>query len=393
MERACLAAVALHLQLLLASISPSVSLHEVHIQRKPKSLQGYLDCAHREAHIRSKVGVSAGPYVEDVGVMNSDFYANVTVGKPPQDFSVLLNSGMTGLWIPSALCPTDKYDMCKDHRLYYQNRSSSHVSEGEQMGYGGMLAELSSDTVHIAGLSVKKQSFAEVVQYNFNDSSIPYDGMFGLDLAQQIFFNDTSIFSNMVDQKLINNIVYGLYFLRNSSDPNKSGGLIIGGRNSSLFVGDLTYVNSTVNTTWEFTIDKVVIFGSSGMPPLCKDGCRAIPETASHFISANHRLTDLLHSHLGAIVFDDDYTYQFNCSNLDKLPPVYFSIGESLFKIPWQTYVDKVMGPAGKVVCLSSFVGLDDLAGLSWYLGDAFFTSVYVEFDVDNQRMGFAQLI
>ena len=386
-------AVVLSALLLLAGISASVvGLHVVQVQRKPKTLNGYLDYAHREIHVRSKVGVSAGPSVVDVGVKNSDFFANITVGTPPQAFSVLLNTYMTGLWIPSALCPANKYTMCKDRRLYYQNLSSSYAGEGQQARYGGMVANLSSDTVNIANLSVTNQSFAEVVEYNYKYSSIPYDGVFGLNMAQQVFNNDTSIFTNMVAQTLIDSIVYGLYFVKNSSDPSKSGGLVIGGRDPSLYVGDLTYVNSTSATQWGFTVDEVVAIGSGDMPPLCKDGCVAFPDTGSHFIVANHRLMDSLHRHLGAIAFEDNYTYHFNCSGLETLPPVYFSIGKALFKVPWQSYVDKVKGSGGEDVCLSSFVGLDDLAGLSWYLGDAFFASVYVEFDVDNQRIGFAQL-
>lgn len=373
---------------LLLLVGISASLHEVQVQRKPKTLNGYLNSAQREIHVHSKVGVSAGPSVVNVGVSNSDFFANVTVGTPPQAFSVLLNTYITGLWVPSSLCPKN---MCKNHRLYNHNQSSSYVSEGQQAACGGMMANLSSDTVNIADLSVTEQSFAEVVQYNYDDSSIPYDGVFGLNLAQQIFNNDTSIFTNMVTQKLIDSIVYGLYFVKNSSDPNKSGGLLIGGRDPSLYLGDLIYVNSTSAMQWEFTVDEVLLIESGDMP-LCKDGCTAFPNTGSHFIIANHRLMDSLHRHLGAITFEDDYTYHFNCSVLEKLPAIYFSIGKSLFEVPWQNYVDKIKGSDGKEVCLSLFVGVDDLAGLSWYLGDAFFASVYVEFDVDNQRIGFAQL-
>lgn len=258
------------------------------------------------------------------------------------------------------------------------------------------MAELSYDTVEIAGQSVKGQSFAEVFQYDYNDSSIPYDGLLGLDIVQHVFSNDASIFVNMIQQDVIDEIVYGLYFLKNSSDPNKSGGLIVGGRDDSLFHGNLTYVPSTYDVMWQFKINEILLL-ESDLPPLCKGGCTAVPRSGSHFIVSGHDLIDELHRRLGATL-SDDHTYHFNCSTLHKLQPVYFSIGTAIFELPWQSYVDRVMGSQGEIVCLSSFVGTYDLAtyNLGTYgfsLGDAFFTSVYVEFDADRQRMGFAQLI
>ena len=386
------------LLLLLVGLSASTRVHKVHIQRKPKTFRGYLDSARQDAlfHTKGKVGASASPWRQDVGTINSDFFATITVGTPPQMFSVVLKTGTGGLWIPSAMCPTWRYDMCKDHRRYERDRSETYVREGQAMGYGGMVAELSYDTVGIAGQSVKGQSFAEVSQYYYNDSSIPYDGLLGLDIVQHWFSNDASIFTNMIRQDIIDEIVYGLYFLKNSSDPNKSGGLIIGGRDHSLFHGNLTYVPSTYDVMWQFNINEIILL-ESDLPPLCKGGCTAVPQSGSHFIISGHGLIDELHRRLGA-TFSDDHTYHFDCSSLHKLQPVYFSIGTALLELPWQSYVDRVMGPQGEIVCLSSFVGTYDLGtyDLDTYgfsLGDAFFTSVYVEFDPDRQRMGFAQLI
>lgn len=385
--------------LLLLNASAHAGVHKVHIQRKPKNFEEYVSSAGREAQAFSQMGLglSPGPWNQDVETFSSDYCITVTIGTPPQPFSVLLRTNFEGMWVPSAMCPIETYDMCRDHRRYDRSKSTTYVREGQMFGFGHMYSELSYDTVGIAGQRVKGQSFAEAFQYAYNDSSIPYDGLLGLGMRQRIFSNDSSIFTNMIEQNIIDEIVYGMYFLKNSSDPSKSGGLVIGGRDPTLFHGNLTYVPSTYDTVWQFNINEILLL-ESDLPPLCKGGCTAVPYSGSHFIISSSNLMDELHRRLGAITFNDDHTYHFNCNGLHKLQPIYFSIGTALFELPWQNYVDEVVGPQGETICLSSFVGVEDSdtsAGFKdgFSLGDAFFTSVYMEFDASQQRMGFGQLV
>ena len=334
-------------------------------------------------------------------MLYSNFYANVSIGTPPQNFSVLLKTVATGMWVPSAMCPIDIYDMCKDHRRYDRGLSSTYVREGQMFGYGGMVAELSYDTVTIGGQKVINQSFAEAFQYMYNDSSIPYDGLLGLGLVQRIFSNDSSIFYNMVDQGSIKSMVYSMYFNINSSDTSNGGALIIGGSDPRLYKGNLAYVNSTSIYLWQFDLDEVFIFRDNETPIFCKDvNCTAVPVAGSYFISADYRYMDILHKALGATVFMDDHSYQFDCKNLDKLDPIVFSIGGYLINLTWEHYVQELIGPEGEIVCMSALVGFDDFGEGSddvvvsnWGLGDAFFTSAYVEFDAENKRLGFAQSV
>ena len=399
-NNAAMALLNISILLLVCTLHQTNGYVKLPVTQRTKTHQEHL------RHLRSEVyslnlarGISppslhdSQPYVVTAGNTSTHFYINISMGSPHQHFTVLMRSDTTGVWLPSSLCPTDVYDMCRNHRQYNRSESSTYIRDGTMFGNHGMYCVLSSDAISLGGTRVLDQTFAEAIQYQYNDSGIPYDGLFGLGLRQKTFLNSKSLFVSMVEQLIVTEKVFGVYFQKKSNDPSDSGGLIIGGRNESLYHGNLTYVNCTNQYVWEVVMDRVILLDTPDMPPLCSYGCKASPAVGTHFISASKVDLDVLHQHLGASSFEIDLTYLFNCSALDKIPSVYISLGETLFKLPWQSFVDIIVGPTGNVICISSFVAYDSDKPGDWSFGDAFFTSLYVEFDIDGNRMGFAQSI
>lgn len=135
-------------------------------------------------------------------------YSNLTIGNPPQPFTVHVDLSWTDLFVPSSNC-TER--TCReDHATYNSSRSSSRVVNGSatDFNYWGFNGSgiISQDTLHIAGLNVKNQHFQEITKWRpppgyWNEC---FDGVLGLalpDLGQtQNILHPLSL---MVSQNLL----------------------------------------------------------------------------------------------------------------------------------------------------------------------------------------------
>ncbi|KAH8399806.1 hypothetical protein KR215_003020, partial [Drosophila sulfurigaster] len=355
----------------------SAELHRVPVLKVENFVKTRGNVKAEVAHLRAKYGLPQTRSVngeELSNSMNMAYYGAITIGTPAQDFKVLFDSGSSNLWVPSNTC--DSY-ACEVHNQYDSSASSSYVANGEsfsiQYGTGSLTGILSTDTVNVNGLSIASQTFAEATNEpgtNFNDAK--FDGILGMGYQSISQDNVVPPFYKMVSQGLVDSSVFSFYLARAGTSTTNGGELIFGGSDSSLYSGDLVYVPVSEQGYWQFAMAGASVDGYS----LCDD-CQAIADTGTSLIVAPANAYELLNEILNV---DDEGLV--DCSTVSSLPVITFNIGTGSFTLEPSAYIIQSDGE-----CQSAFqyMGTD-----FWILGDVFIGQYYTEFDLGNNRIGFA---
>lgn len=287
---------------------------------------------------------------------------------------VQFDTGSSNLWIPSVNCSSLG---CKSHQMYNQTSSSTYQAIGTAFsityGTGSVSGNLSADSVSVGGLMVTNQVFGQVtteIGTNFVDAM--FDGILGMGFPALAADGVTPVFQNMISQYLLPNSVFSFYLRDNGSTVNYGGELILGGSDPSLYRGGLTYVPVSQPAYWQFYTDSIKI-GST----IVSVGDAAIADTGTSLIIA-----PLAEFNSIAALFSATSNGVFFCTSTSSMPDLVITVQGVEFRIPASYYVEQ---DDDTCQLLIQSINQD-----FWILGDVFLGRFYTEFDVGNQRLGFA---
>ncbi|XP_036347833.1 lysosomal aspartic protease-like, partial [Rhagoletis pomonella] len=172
---------------------------------------------------------------------------------------------------------------------------------------------------------------------------------------------------------LVSKNVFSFYLARDTSS-SKGGELILGGSDSSYYKGSLTYVPVSEQGYWQFSLGGATLGGKT----LCSNGCQAIADTGTSLIiaplSAYNKFANIVNSD------SDGYV---DCSLISSLGDIEFVISGKSFAVPASQYI--IQEDSETCYSAISYIGTD-----FWILGDIFLGLYYSEFDMGNNRIGFA---
>ncbi|KAK8227156.1 extracellular aspartic protease [Phyllosticta capitalensis] len=316
--------------------------------------------------------------------LNAQYFSEISIGTPPQDFKVILDTGSSNLWVPSSECGSIA---CYLHTKYDSSSSSTYHKNGSSFeiryGSGSLSGFVSQDTFQIGDVKVKKQDFAEATsEPGLAFAFGRFDGILGLGYDTISVNHIVPPFYNMIEQGLVDEPVFAFYL----SDTNEEGSESVatfGGVDSSLYEGKMTKIPLRRKAYWEVQLDSIT-FGDATAD---LDNTGAILDTGTSLIALPSTLAELLNKEIGAKKsFNGQYTV--DCDKRDGLPDLTFTLTGHNFTISAFDYILEVQGS-----CISAFMGMDfpEPTGPLAILGDAFLRRWYSVYDVGNDAVGLAK--
>ncbi|KAF2232795.1 cellular aspartic protease [Viridothelium virens] len=315
--------------------------------------------------------------------LNAQYFSQIAIGTPPQEFKVVLDTGSSNIWVPSSECGSIA---CYIHSKYDSSSSSTYQKNGSEFkityGSGSLEGFVSHDQVQIGDLKFE-QDFAEATSepglaFAFGQ----FDGILGLGYDTISVNKMVPPFYNMLDQGLLDEPVFAFYL----SDTNENGDdseATFGGINKNHYTGKMTKIPLRRKAYWEVDLDAIT-FGDNTAEI---DDTGVILDTGTSLISLPSTLAELLNREIGAKKsYNGQYTVE--CDKRDGLPDLSFTLSGYNFTITPYDYILEVRGS-----CISSFMGNDfpPPAGPLAILGDAFLRKWYSVYDLGDDTVGLAK--
>ncbi|XP_005426559.1 pepsin A-3 [Geospiza fortis] len=375
------------LLLLLALVGLAQGLETRVPLRKMKSLRQRLrEQGLLESYLEQHPYNLAAKYFPGIAVeplenyMDDEYFGTISIGTPPQEFTVVFDTGSSNLWVPSVFCSSPA---CRNHNRFNPAESSTFLSTNDTLfiayGTGSMTGVLGYDTVDVAGINVRNQIFglAETEPGDFFYYT-PFDGILGLAFPSIASSGATPVFDNMMVENLVDKNLFSVYLSR---DDEGGSFVLFGAIDPYYTTRGISWIPLSAETYWQISMESVSV---SGTPVACSSGCQAIVDTGTTLLAVPIRAFRTLMRRLGA-----SSSGEISCEAIRNLPSLIFHINGKEFPVPPRAYVLRSNG-----YCTLALQGMDAPTeeGELWILGDVFIREYYVIFDRANNKVGLSRL-
>ncbi|XP_005496845.1 pepsin A-like [Zonotrichia leucophrys gambelii] len=375
------------LLLLLALVGLAQGLETRVPLRKMKSLRQRLrEQGLLESYLEQHPYNLAAKYFPGIAVeplenyMDDEYFGTISIGTPPQEFTVVFDTGSSNLWVPSVFCSSPA---CRNHNRFNPAESSTFLSTNDTLfiayGTGSMTGVLGYDTVDVAGINVRNQIFglAETEPGDFFYYT-PFDGILGLAFPSIASSGATPVFDNMMTENLVDRNLFSVYLSR---DDEGGSFVLFGAIDPYYTTRGISWIPLSAETYWQISMQSVSV---SGTPVACSSGCQAIVDTGTTLLAVPIRAFRTLMRLLGA-----SSSGEISCEAVRNLPSLIFHINGKQFPVPPRAYVLRSNG-----YCSLALQGMDvpTEEGELWILGDVFIREYYVIFDRANNKVGLSRL-
>lgn len=313
------------------------------------------------------------------------YFAQVTVGTPPQKFVVVYDTGSGNLLIPGKDCNSPA---CQKHERFDIKSSTSnrHINcDGSELdtrgpdqvtitfGTGEVTGSCYEDNVCV-GTSCSTASFISATEESSNPFEyFGFDGVLGLALPSMAQTPNFSLMSRLEQKKGLKKPMFAVFLSDSNSEVSE---ISFGSFKPEHMSGELFWVDvDTTSGYWEVKIDDIALDGKP--KGICED-CRVAVDTGTSELAGPTEVITKLTSLLDV---------SHDCTSFDKLPKLGFIVSGHVMNLEPKDYVSKEDG-----TCELSLMSLDvpPPRGPLFVFGIPFLQKYYSVYDHENLRVGFA---
>ena len=318
---------------------------------------------------------------------NTQYYGTFLLGSDHQQFTGILDTGSSNIWIPDKSC---RSQACREKAKFDSSTSSTFQTNNEplsiQYGTGSMQGSVGYDTVTFGGMSVSDQGFGLAQKLSNDFLNSPFDGIFGLAYRSIASDQITPWLDNAVAQGLLPKAMFSFYL--SNTPAGGTGRLILGDPDPNYYQGDITWhslepleTGGPADFYYNIVFDGIDV-DSTSIPLSCQyqGTCHAIVDSGTSLIVGPAE--DIAN-------IQNTLNINPDCSNLDDQPDLVFNIGGVKYTVPPRFYVVKQVDWWGQEQCVA---GLSQGGEDFWIFGDAFMRAFYVIFDKTDSKVGLATL-
>jgi hypothetical protein len=313
-------------------------------------------------------GKYSGEHVDVKDYMNAQYFIQTAVGTPPQQFTVVPDTGSSNLWMYSSKC---KSIACFSHSKYDASKSSTYKADGEVFdityGSGGVKGFVSRDVARIGDIEAE-MGFGEVT--SASGASFIASEMSGiLGLAYSSISVDN--LPTWMDQAPLTDKSFSFYLHTN---PDASYMVIPGWDSENWGIIDTHPV--VEQKYWALALKSV----AQGTKVIDASKYKAVIDSGTSLLVGPKELVDPLIQ--GIRVRKD-------CSNVKNLPTMSFTIDSQTYTLEPSDYVLSIT-QSGVTECLLGVQSMDFPAGFNYFImGDVFMRKYPTYFNLNDNTVSF----
>lgn len=336
------------------------------------------------------------------------YYGEVSVGTPPQTFTVIFDTGSGHLLLPAQSCDSDA---CARHKRYIDSNSSTSIpiawadepltkADGDSrdtkvinFASGDAVGQFVRDRVCLGGQTAfcADADFVEMTEESDNPfRDADWDGVLGLgqSISDAPEFDVFGVLAKSATPKF-HKPLFAVYLGRRIEDEAE---ITFGDVRPERAASAFTWVNVSEEGYWQFQFSDFLVDGKS--TKLCdKYGdrkCQGVLDTGSSLMMGPE---DDVNALLALLTFHDNNT-QENCSVGKKYPKMSFVIGGKTFDMDSADYMDRAHDPSlpkDVDTCWAHMQPVGDTGrGPIFVLGMPFMRAFYTAYDAAEKRIGIA---